>query len=75
MPSSLASRSHLDNVGCEIPDRVESADAVGPPGTINFFTVLALKAVLYSVIEEPQSLPDSVEPAASSRGDRTGQLL
>ena len=50
MPFSLASRSHRDNVGCEIPDQAESADAVDPPGTSSFLTMLALKAALYSVI-------------------------
>lgn len=50
MPFSLASRSHRDNVGCEIPDQAESADAVDPPGTSSFLTMLALKAALYSLI-------------------------
>ena len=76
MPSSLASRSHRDNVGWQIPVRIESADAVGPPGTINFFTMLALKASLYSVTVEPQTPPASMPSTASSRGsgDRTTPL-
>jgi hypothetical protein len=53
---------------------MESADAVGPPGVINFFTMLALKASLYSVTVQPQTPPASVSPPTSSRGERTGQL-
>lgn len=55
--------------------RQQSADAVGPPGISNFFTMLALKAVLYSVMNQPQIPPASVASAASVRGQRTGQLF
>src|ERR1019366_3307416 len=75
IPSSLASRSHRDNVGWQIPVRIESADAVGPPGTSNFFTMLALKASLYSVIYEPLTPPASMTPLPPRRGQRIGQLV
>jgi hypothetical protein len=76
MLSSFASRSHRDNVGWQIPLRIESADAVGPPGSINFFTMLALKASLYSVTVVPQTPPCIGVSACLSarRTDRTTPL-
>lgn len=41
--------------------RIESDDAVGPPGTISFFTMLVLKAALYSVTFKPHSDAPSVD--------------
>ena len=41
----------------------------------SFLALHPTKAVLYSVTNNPQTLPNFVASAASSRGGRTGQLF